>query len=130
MSARADQAVRPTRSLPANGYLQHWLWHRRNFEDQPRHVGDISPSWLIKNHQYRKTRERPRNGSASAVPGWILKLISGLISADLGAANASGKGVMSAKGGANSKNTFNSVTVTVGGVLLNSNLLVSGENRC
>ncbi len=70
-----------------------------------------------------------RSGSVSSALGMVPKLIAGLISSDQDA-DGSGKNVLSAKGGANSRNTFNGViTVTVVEVLSNGNLLVSGEKQ-
>ena len=131
MSARADLQVRPAGrangSIYGTGFGTQAL-----FEDRrPRHVGDILTIVVSENINASKNSgaEASRSGSASTVLGVVPKLISGLISGDLDA-NASGKNIMSAKGGANSKNTFNGViTVTVVEVLLNGNLLVSGEKQ-
>ena len=131
MSARADLQVRPTG--PANGSIYSTGFGTQAlFEDRrPRHIGDILTIVVSENINASKNSgaEASRSGSASTVLGVVPKLISGLISGDLDA-NASGKNIMSAKGGANSKNTFNGViTVTVVEVLLNGNLLVSGEKQ-
>jgi flagellar L-ring protein precursor FlgH len=131
MSARAVQAVRP--AGPSNGSIYSTGFGTQAlFEDRrPRHIGDILTILVGESINASKNSgtEASRNGSASAALGLVPKLISGLISSDLDA-NANGKSVMSAKGGSNSKNTFNGViTVTVVEVLLNGNLLVSGEKQ-
>ena len=131
MSARADLQVRP--AGPANGSIYRTGFGTQAlFEDRrPRNIGDILTIVVSENINASKNSgaEASRSGSASAVLGLVPKLISGLISGDLNA-DASGKNIMSAKGGANSKNTFNGViTVTVLEVLLNGNLLVSGEKQ-
>ncbi|MEO8013738.1 flagellar basal body L-ring protein FlgH [Polaromonas sp.] len=131
MSARADLQVRP--AGPANGSIYRTGFGTQAlFEDRrPRNIGDILTIVVSENINASKNSgaEASRSGSASAVLGLVPKLISGLISGDLNA-DASGKNIMSAKGGANSKNTFNGViTVTVVEVLLNGNLLVSGEKQ-
>jgi len=131
MSARAMPQARP--ATPPNGSIYSTgLGAQALFEDRrPRLVGDILTIVVSENINASKNSgaEASRSGSASAVLGAVPKLISGLISGDLGA-DASGKNTMSAKGGANSKNTFNGViTVTVVEVLVNGNLLVSGEKQ-
>ncbi|MBG6077850.1 flagellar basal body L-ring protein FlgH [Polaromonas sp. CG_9.11] len=131
MSARADLQVRP--AGPANGSIYRTGFGTQAlFEDRrPRHIGDILTIVVSENINASKNSgaEASRSGSASTVLGMVPKLISGLISGDLDAI-ASGKNTMSAKGGANSKNTFNGViTVTVVEVLINGNLLVSGEKQ-
>ena len=131
MSARAAQPVRP--AGPANGSIYSTGFGTQAlFEDRrPRHIGDILTIVVSENINASKNSgtEASRSGSASTVLGLVPKLLSGLISGDLDA-NASGKSAMSAKGGANSKNTFNGViTVTVVEVLLNGNFLVSGEKQ-
>lgn len=131
MSARADLQVRPTG--PANGSIYRTGFGTQAlFEDRrPRHIGDILTIVVSENINASKNSgaEASRSSSASAVLGLVPTLIRGLIGADLDA-NASGKSAISAKGGANSKNTFNGViTVTVVEVLLNGNLLVSGEKQ-
>ena len=131
MSARADLQVRP--AGPANGSIYRTGFGTQAlFEDRrPRHIGDILTIVVSENINASKNSgaEASRSGSASALLGLVPKLISGLIGADLDA-SATGKNTMSAKGGANSKNTFNGViTVTVVEVLLNGNLLVSGEKQ-
>ena len=131
MSARADLQVRP--AGPANGSIYRTGFGTQAlFEDRrPRYIGDILTIVVSENINASKNSgaEASRSGSASTLLGVVPKLISGLISGDLDA-SASGKSAMSAKGGANSKNTFNGViTVTVVEVLLNGNLLVSGEKQ-
>jgi len=131
MSARADLQVRPTG--PANGSIYSTGFGTQAlFEDRrPRNTGDILTIVISENINASKNSgtEASRSGTAGAVLGLVPKLISGLISGDLDA-SATGKNTMSAKGGANSKNTFNGViTVTVVEVLLNGNLLVSGEKQ-
>ena len=131
MSTRADLQVRPVG--PANGSIYRTGFGTQAlFEDRrPRNIGDILTIVVNENINASKNSgaEASRSGSASTVLGLVPKLISGLISGDLDA-SASGKNIMSAKGGANSKNTFNGViTVTVVEVLLNGNLLVSGEKQ-
>ena len=131
MSARADLQVRP--AGPANGSIYGTGFGTQAlFEDRrPRHRGDILTIVVSENINASKNSaaDASRSGSASALLGLVPKLISGLVSSDMNA-DASGKNIMSAKGGANSKNTFNGViTVTVVEVLSNSNLLVSGEKQ-
>lgn len=131
MSARADLQVRP--AGPANGSIYRTGFGTQAlFEDRrPRYIGDILTIVVSENINASKNSaaDASRSGSASSVLGLIPKLIGGLISSDLDA-EASGKNTMSAKGGANSRNTFNGViTVTVVDVLVNGNLLVSGEKQ-
>lgn len=143
MSARAVQPVRPT--VPANGSIYSTGFGiQALFEDRrPRHTGDILTIVVSENINASKNSgaEASRSGSASAVLGPVPKLFRGIMSGagdadapdgilgDLDA-NANGKSAFSAKGGANSKNTFNGViTVTVIELLLNGNLLVSGEKQ-
>jgi flagellar L-ring protein FlgH len=131
MSARADAQVRP--AVPANGSIYSTGFGAQAlFEDRrPRFMGDILTVVISENINASKNSaaDASRSGSASSALGLVPKLIGGLISSDLDA-TASGKNIMSAKGGANSKNTFNGViTVTVVEVLLNGNLLVSGEKQ-
>ena len=131
MSARADLQVRPTG--PSNGSIYSTGFGTQAlFEDRrPRYIGDILTIVVSENINASKNSgaEASRTGSASTVLSVVPTLIRGLIGSDLDA-GASGKSAMSAKGGANSKNTFNGViTVTVVEVLLNGNLLVSGEKQ-
>jgi flagellar L-ring protein precursor FlgH len=131
MTARADQQVRP--AIAANGSIyRSGLGMQALFEDRrPRNVGDILTVLVSENINASKNSaaDTSRSGSASSVLGVVPKLIAGLISSDLDA-DASGKNVLSAKGGAASRNTFNGViTVTVVEVLSNGNLLVSGEKQ-
>jgi flagellar L-ring protein FlgH len=131
MSARADTQVRPV--VPANGSIYRTGFGTQAlFEDRrPRFVGDILTIVVSENINASKNSaaDSSRSGSVSSVFGLVPKLIGGLISGDQDA-TASGKNILSAKGGANSRNTFNGViTVTVVEVLLNGNLLVSGEKQ-
>jgi flagellar L-ring protein precursor FlgH len=131
MSARANLQARPAE--PANGSIYRTGFGTQAlFEDRrPRYIGDILTIVVSENINASKNSaaDASRSGSASSVLGLIPKLIGGLISSDLDA-EASGKNTMSAKGGANSRNTFNGViTVTVVDVLVNGNLLVSGEKQ-
>ena len=131
MTARADTQVRP--AVPANGSIYRTGFGAQAlFEDRrPRFIGDILTIVISENINASKNSaaDASRSGSASSALGLVPKLIGGLISSDLDA-TASGKNIMSAKGGANSRNTFNGViTVTVVEVLLNGNLLVSGEKQ-
>ena len=131
MSARADLQVRP--AGPANGSIYRTGFGTQAlFEDRrPRYVGDILTIVVSENINASKNSaaDASRSGSASTLLGLVPKLISGLVSGDMNA-DASGKNIMSAKGGANSRNTFNGViTVTVVDVLANGNLLVSGEKQ-
>ncbi|MEO5659914.1 MAG: flagellar basal body L-ring protein FlgH [Polaromonas sp.] len=131
MTARADLRVRPT--IPANGSIYRTAFGAPAlFEDRrPRYIGDILTIVISENINASKNSaaDASRSGSASALLSVVPKLIGGLISGDQNA-EASGKNIMSAKGGANSRNTFNGViTVTVVEVLLNGNLLVSGEKQ-
>ena len=131
MSARSDAPLRRTDSPHGSIYASS-LGAQALFEDRrPRHTGDILTIVVSENINASKNSgtESSRSGSASAVLGLIPKLISGIMPGDLGA-DASGKNTLTAKGGANSKNTFNGViTVTVVEVLPNGNLLVSGEKQ-
>jgi flagellar L-ring protein precursor FlgH len=131
MSARADLQVRP--AGPANGSIYRTGFGTQAlFEDRrPRYTGDILTIVVSENINASKNSaaDASRSGSASTLLGLVPKLISGLVSSDMNA-DASGKNIMSAKGGANSRNTFNGViTVTVVDVLVNGNLLVSGEKQ-
>ena len=131
MTARNDTSVRPV--APVNGAIYRTgLGSQALFEDRrPRYLGDILTILVSEsiNASKNSAADASRSGSASSALGLVPKLINGLISSDLDA-NASGKNVMSAKGGANARNTFNGViTVTVVEVLPNGNLLVSGEKQ-
>ena len=131
MSARADLQVRP--AGPANGSIYRTGFGTQAlFEDRrPGRVGDILTIVVSENINASKNSaaDASRSGSASALLGLVPTLIRGLISSDLDA-TADGKNIMSAKGGANSRNTFNGViTVTVVEVFVNGNLLVSGEKQ-
>lgn len=131
MTARADTQVRP--SVPVNGSIYRTGFGAQAlFEDRrPRYIGDILTILVSENINASKNSaaDASRSGSAVSMLGLVPKLIGGLISSDLNA-DANGKNVMSAKGGANSRNTFNGViTVTVVEVLGNGNLLVSGEKQ-
>lgn len=131
MTARAETQIRP--SIPANGSIYRTGFGAPAlFEDRrPRFVGDILTIVVSENINASKNSaaDASRSGSASSALDLVPKLIGGLISSDQDAI-ASGKNVMSAKGGANSRNTFNGViTVTVVEVLSNGNLLVSGEKQ-
>ena len=130
MTARADTQLRPT--VPANGSIYRTGFGAQAlFEDRrPRFVGDILTILVSENINASKNSaaDASRSGSAATTLGVIPKIFGGLLGGlD---AEASGKNVMSAKGGANSRNTFNGViTVTVVEVLSNGNLLVSGEKQ-
>jgi flagellar L-ring protein precursor FlgH len=131
MTARADTQVRP--AAPVNGAIYRTGFGAQAlFEDRrPRHVGDILTIVVSENINASKNSaaNASRSGSANSVLGLVPKLIGGLISSDQDA-DASGENIMSAMGGANSRNTFNGViTVTVVEVLANGNLLVSGEKQ-
>lgn len=131
MTARTDMQVRPV--APANGAIYRTGFGAQAlFEDRrPRYVGDILTILVSENVNASKNSEADvsRSGSASAELGLIPKIFDGLISSTQDA-KASGKNILSAKGGANAKNTFNGViTVTVVEVLSNGNLLVSGEKQ-
>ena len=131
MTARADTQVRPV--APVNGAIYRTGFGAQAlFEDRrPRYVGDILTILVSENVNASKSSavNTSRSGSASAALGLIPKLLSGLISSEQDA-KASGKNDLSAKGGANATNTFNStITVTVVEVLHNGNLLVSGEKQ-
>ena len=131
MTARADAPVRPTE--PANGSIYRTSFGAPAlFEDRrPRYIGDILTVLVSENINASKNSaaDASRSGSASSALGLVPKLIGGLISSDQDA-DGKGKNIMSAKGGANSRNTFNGViTVTVVEVLANGNLLVSGEKQ-
>lgn len=131
MTARADQQVRP--AIAANGSIyRSGFGTQALFEDRrPRNIGDILTVLVSENINASKNSaaDTSRSGSVSSALGMVPKLIAGLISSDQDA-DGSGKNVLSAKGGANSRNTFNGViTVTVVEVLSNGNLLVSGEKQ-
>lgn len=131
MTARADQQVRP--AIAANGSIyRSGFGTQALFEDRrPRNVGDILTVLVSENINASKNSaaDTSRSGSVSSVLGLIPKMFEALVTT-VGEADASGKNVMSAKGGANSRNTFNGViTVTVVEVLSNGNLLVSGEKQ-
>jgi flagellar L-ring protein precursor FlgH len=131
MTARNDTSVRPV--APVNGAIyRSGLGAQALFEDRrPRYLGDILTILVSEsiNASKNSAADASRSGSASSALGLVPKLIGGLISSDQDA-SASGKNIMSAKGGANARNTFNGViTVTVVEVLPNGNLLVSGEKQ-
>lgn len=131
MTARTDAQVRP--AAPANGAIYRaGFGAQALFEDRrPRYVGDILTILVSENVNASKNSaaNASRSGSASAELGLIPKIFDGLISSTQDA-NAGGKNIMSAKGGANAANTFNGViTVTVVEALPNGNLLVSGEKQ-
>src|SRR4051794_5605303 len=100
------------------------------FEDQrPRNVGDILTIVIQENVNATKSSGAGvnRNGTTSFdVP------TAGFLGGLFGKANlsASGANKFTSTGGANASNTFNgTITVTVTGVLLNGNLMVSGEKQ-
>ena len=130
MTARADAQART--AAPVNGAIYRaGFGAQALFEDRrPRFIGDILTIVVSENINASKNSaaDASRSGSASAALGVIPKIFGGLLGGlD---ADASGKNVMSSKGGANSKNTFDGViTVTVVEVLSNGNLLVSGEKQ-
>ena len=131
MTARADTQVRPV--APVNGAIYRTGFGAQAlFEDRrPRYVGDILTILVSENVNASKSSavNTSRSGSASTALGLIPKLLIGLLSSAQDA-KASGKNDLSAKGGANATNTFNStITVTVVEVLHNGNLLVSGEKQ-
>lgn len=131
MTARYDAQPRP--ALPAHGSIYRTsLGAQALFEDRrPRQVGDILTIVVNENINASKNSaaDASRTSSASSALELVPKLLSGLVSSDQDA-DASGKNSISAKGGANSRNTFNGViTVTVVELLANGNLLVSGEKQ-
>ncbi|OGA98061.1 MAG: flagellar basal body L-ring protein [Burkholderiales bacterium RIFCSPHIGHO2_12_FULL_61_11] len=131
MTARADTQVRP--AAPVNGAIYRTGFGAQAlFEDRrPRYVGDILTIVVSENVNASKNSaaNASRSASASAELGLIPKIFGGLISSSQDA-SASGKNILSAKGGANAANTFNGViTVTVVEVLVNGNLMVSGEKQ-
>jgi flagellar L-ring protein precursor FlgH len=131
MTSRADAQARP--AAPVNGAIYRTGFGAQAlFEDRrPRYVGDILTILVSENVNASKNSaaNASRNGSASVELGLIPKIFSGLISSTQNA-DAGGKNIMSAKGGANAANTFNGViTVTVVEVLPNGNLIVSGEKQ-
>ena len=131
MTARADTQMRPV--APVNGAIYRTGFGAQAlFEDRrPRYVGDILTILVSENVNASKSSavNASRSGSASTALGLIPKLLRGLLSSEQDA-KASGKNDLSAKGGANATNTFNStITVTVVEVLHNGNLLVSGEKQ-
>ena len=131
MTARSDAQPRP--SLPAHGSIYRTAFGAQAlFEDRrPRQVGDILTIVVSENINASKNSaaDASRTSSATSTLGLVPRLLNGLVSSDQDA-DASGKNTISAKGGANSKNTFNGViTVTVVELLANGNLLVSGEKQ-
>lgn len=131
MTARSDTSARPM--APANGAIyQTGFGAQALFEDRrPRHPGDILTILVSEsiNASKNSAADASRSGSAMSALGLIPKLFAGLISSAQDA-DASGENAMSAKGGANARNTFNGViTVTVVEVLPNGNFLVSGEKQ-
>ncbi|HAL40234.1 MAG TPA: flagellar basal body L-ring protein [Polaromonas sp.] len=131
MTARADTLVRP--AAPVNGAIYRTGFGAQAlFEDRrPRYVGDILTILVSENVNASKSSaaNASRSGSANAALDVIPQILGGLIS-NTQDTSASGKNIMSAKGGANAMNTFNGViTVTVVDVLPNGNLLVSGEKQ-
>ena len=130
MTARAETLARPT-SFANGSIYRAGLGAQALFEDRrPRFVGDILTILVSENINASKNSatDTSRSGSAAAALSVVPTIFGGLLGGlDTG---ASGKNSMSAKGGANSKNTFNGViTVTVVEVLSNGNLLVSGEKQ-
>lgn len=131
MTARTE--AQPRQAAPAHGSIYRTSYGTQAlFEDRrPRNVGDILTIVVSENINASKNSaaDASRTGSVSSVLGIVPKLLSGLISSDQDA-DAAGSNVMSAKGGANSRNTFNGmITVTVVELLPNGNLLVSGEKQ-
>jgi flagellar L-ring protein FlgH len=131
MTARADMQLWP--APPVNGAIYRTgFGSQALFEDRrPRYIGDILTILVSENVNASKNSaaDASRSGSTSLDLSVVPKIFEGLISSSQDA-NASGKNAMSAKGGANAKNTFNGViTVTVIDVLPNGNLLVSGEKQ-
>jgi len=131
MTARNDMPARS--AAPVNGSIYRTgLGAQALFEDRrPRYLGDILTILVSENINASKNSaaDASRTGSANSTVGLVPKLFGGLISSDQDA-DAGGKNIMSAKGGANARNTFNGViTVTVVEVLPNGNLLVSGEKQ-
>ena len=131
MTARADMQLRP--AAPVNGAIYRTgFGSQALFEDRrPRYIGDILTILVSENVNASKNSaaDASRSGSASLDLSVVPKIFGGLISSSQDA-NVSSKNAMSAKGGANAKNTFNGViTVTVTDVLPNGNLLVSGEKQ-
>jgi flagellar L-ring protein precursor FlgH len=132
MTAR-NTNVQTRAAEPVNGAIYRTGFSAHSlFEDRrPRDVGDILTILVSENVNASKNSaaNASRTGSASADLGVVPKIFAGLISGDQNA-SASGKNILSAKGGANAANTFNGViTVTVIEVLANGNLLVSGEKQ-
>lgn len=131
MTARSDTQVRP--AAPVNGAIYRTGFGAQAlFEDRrPRYVGDILTILVSENVNASKNSaaNASRSSSASSALDIVPQLLGGLIS-NAQDASASGKNILSAKGGANAANTFNGViTVTVVDVLPNGNLLVSGEKQ-
>jgi len=131
MTAHTNTQVRPAATV--NGAIyQTGFGAQALFEDRrPRYVGDILTILVSENVNASKNSaaNASRSGSASSALDVLPQIFGGLISSAQDA-SASGKNILSAKGGANAANTFNGViTVTVVEVLPNGNLLVSGEKQ-
>jgi flagellar L-ring protein precursor FlgH len=131
MTARADEmGALPNRSR-SGAIFQDNGRGIALFEDRrPRSVGDILTIVISEklNASKNSGANASRNGSMTAAFNPIPKVLGGLL--DNQDAKLAGTNALTAKGGANATNTFNStITVTVTDVLPNGNLLVSGEKQ-
>jgi flagellar L-ring protein precursor FlgH len=128
----ARRIVQTAPEAPVNGAIfNHGYGTQALFEDRrPRRIGDILTVLVSEN--VNATKNSGTNASRTSSAAATLGVVPGVVRGLLGDINldASGKNTLSSKGGANAANTFNGViTVTVVEVLLNGNLLVSGEKQ-
>ena len=135
MTIRADAQARTATPppVPVNGAIYPSGFTTQAFfqDRRARYVGDILTIQVTENVNASKNSAAnvSRSGSASAELSLVPKVFGGLMSGSL-ETGGSGKNNLSAKGGADARNTFNGViTVTIVEVLPNGNLLVSGEKQ-
>lgn len=130
MSVRPDPKAQIAPSPSPGAIYRPGAGSQALFEDRrPRLVGDILTILVAENVNASKNSASniSRTGSTGSDLSGLPQIFGGLIS---GAQTASGKNILTAKGGANAANTFNGViTVTIVDVLGNGNLQVSGEKQ-
>lgn len=130
MSVRPDPKAQLAPSPNPGAIYRPGAGSQALFEDRrPRLVGDILTILVAENVNASKNSASniSRTGSTGSDLSGLPQIFGGLIS---GAQTASGKNILTAKGGANAANTFNGViTVTIVDVLGNGNLQVSGEKQ-